>query len=59
MNYSVPIEKHLEVEPQIAVVFTHFTDIIDTNYRCGGGRSNAGIGSRDEHALPYRRETHL
>lgn len=59
MNYDIPIEKHLTVEPQIAVMFMYFTDKLDTSYcRCGGS-STAGIGSHDELALPYRRETHL
>ena len=59
MNYNIPIEKHLAVEPQIAVMFMYLIYIIDTNYCSGGGSSTAGIGSHDELALPYRRETHL
>lgn len=59
MNYDIPIEKHLEAEPQIAVVFVYLTHKLDTNNCRGGGTCIARIGSRDELALPYRHETNL
>ena len=59
MNCTIPVEKHLKAEPQIAVVFMSFTHDLDTNYCRGGGSSIAGIGSRDELALPCHHKPHF